>query len=95
MPLFTALLAVVFSANASEPGVVTIAVGFLGVARSVGGEGIRRQRWALLVLLAAVSGSIYFSFQKPYLEKYGSVTFTAYAVWAGALLACAFFPTQC
>src|SRR5215211_2241881 len=37
-------------------------------------------------LLAAISGSIYFAFQKPYVEKYGSLTFTAYAIWAGTLL---------
>jgi drug/metabolite transporter (DMT)-like permease len=47
---------------------------------------------ALLVLLAAISGSVYFSFQKPYLEKYGSIAFTAYAVWAGAVLLIPFFP---
>jgi hypothetical protein len=46
----------------------------------------------LLILLAAISGSVYFSFQKPYLEKYGSIAFTAYAVWAGAILLVPFLP---
>ena len=57
-----------------------------------GEEGFGINAGALLVLLAAISGSIYFSFQKPYLAKYGSVAFTAYAVWAGAVLLVPFFP---
>ncbi len=56
-------------------------------------EGFGVDAGALLVLLAAVSASVYFSFQKPYLEKYGSVAFTAYAVWAGAVLLVPFLPT--
>ncbi len=36
-----------------------------------GEEGFGVDAGALLVLLAAVSASVYFSFQKPYLEKYG------------------------
>ena len=60
---------------------------------TVGGEeGFGVNAGALLVLLAAVSGSIYFSFQKAYLEKYGSIAFTAYTVWAGAALLTPFFP---
>ena len=59
---------------------------------TLGGEEGFGVNAALLVLLAAISGSVYFSFQKPYLEKYGSVAFTAYAVWAGAALLMPFFP---
>ena len=95
IPLFTALLAVGFLGESlGARGWSGIAVGFLGVATiTVGGEaGFGVNAGALLVLLAAVSGSIYFSFQKPYLEKYGSVAFTAYAVWAGAALLTPFFP---
>jgi drug/metabolite transporter (DMT)-like permease len=44
------------------------------------------------VLLAAVSASVYFAFQKPYLEKYGALPFTAYAIWAGAFLLLPFLP---
>src|SRR5699024_4873857 len=40
---------------------------------------------ALWVLLAALSTSLYFVMQKPYLKKYGSFEFTAYAVWGGTL----------
>jgi drug/metabolite transporter (DMT)-like permease len=55
-----------------------------------GGFGINAG--ALLVLLAAVSASVYFAFQKPYLEKYGALPFTAYAIWAGAFLLLLFVP---
>ena len=95
IPLFTALLAVGFlGERLGARGWSGIAIGFFGVAMiTIGGEeGFGVSAGALLVLLAAVSGSIYFTFQKPYLEKYGSVAFTAYAVWAGAVLLAPFFP---
>jgi drug/metabolite transporter (DMT)-like permease len=95
IPLFTALLAVSFlDEHLGARGWSGVAVGFFGVAMiTVGGEeGFGINAGALLVLLAAFSGSIYFAFQKPYLEKYGSVAFTAYAVWAGAALLTPFFP---
>jgi drug/metabolite transporter (DMT)-like permease len=95
IPLFTALLAVGFlGEHLGARGWSGIAIGFFGVAMiTVGGEqGFGVNAGTLLVLLAAVSGSIYFSFQKPYLEKYGSVAFTAYAVWAGTVLLVPFFP---
>jgi hypothetical protein len=47
-------------------------------------EGFGVNAGALFLLLAAVSASIYFTFQKPYLEKHGSLLFTAYVIWAGA-----------
>src|SRR5215213_10117437 len=94
IPIFTAVLAAAFLRERLDAlGWSGIAVGFLGVALiSVGeGGGFGVNAGALLVLLAAVSASVYFAFQKPYLQKYGSVAFTAYAVWAGALLL-PFFP---
>jgi drug/metabolite transporter (DMT)-like permease len=45
-----------------------------------------------LILLAALSSSIYFVIQKPYLQKYGALAFTTYAVWAGTLLSLVFLP---
>src|SRR5215213_1118173 len=95
IPIFTAVLAAAFLRERLDAlGWLGIAVGFLGVALiSVGeGGGFGVNAGALLVLLAAVSASVYFAFQKPYLQKYGSLAFTAYAVWAGALLLLPFFP---
>ena len=95
IPIFTALMAAAFLRERLDAlGWSGIAVGFLGVALiSVGeGGGFGVNAGALLVLLAAVSASVYFAFQKPYLQKYGSLAFTAYAVWAGALMLLPFFP---
>src|SRR5215216_1338024 len=89
IPIFTALLAAAFLGERLDGrGWAGIVVGFVGVALITLGEGggFGVDAGALYVLLAAISGSIYFDFQKPYVEKYGSLTFTAYAIWAGTLL---------
>ena len=95
IPIFTALLAAAFLGERLDAlGWSGIAVGFSGVALITVGEGggFGIDVGALSVLLAALSASVYFAFQKPYLEKYGSFTFTAYAIWAGALLLLPFLP---
>src|SRR5215212_8503467 len=71
-----------------------MAVSFCGAALiSAGeGEGFGLAPQALLILLGALSSSIYFVIQKPYLRKYGALAFTTYAVWAGALLSLVFLP---
>jgi drug/metabolite transporter (DMT)-like permease len=95
IPLFTALLAVAFlGERLGGGGWSGIAVGFFGVAMITLGEGggFGINAGALYVIVAAISGSVYFAFQKPYLEKYGASPFTTYAIWAGALLLLPFFP---
>jgi len=94
-PLFTALLAVLFLGERLRVlGWVGMAVSFFGAilisAGEGGGFGLAPQ--AFLILLAALSSSIYFVIQKPYLQKYGALAFTTYAVWAGALLSLVFLP---
>jgi len=94
-PLFTALLAVTFLGERLRVlGWVGMAVSFFGaVLISAGeGEGFGLAPQALLILLAALSSSIYFVIQKPYLQKYGALAFTTYAVWAGTLLSLVFLP---
>jgi len=94
-PLFTALLAVLFLGERLRLlGWVGMAVSFCGAALiSAGeGEGFGLAPQALLILLGALSSSIYFVFQKPYLQKYGALEFTTYAVWAGTLLTLVFLP---
>jgi drug/metabolite transporter (DMT)-like permease len=95
IPIFTGLLAVAFLGERLDAlGWAGIAVGFSGIAMITVGEGggFGVNLGALLVLLAALSASVYFAFQKPYLEKYGSLPFTAYAIWAGAILLLPFLP---
>jgi len=95
IPIFTALLAAAFLGERLDGrGWAGIVVGFLGVALITFGEGggFGVDAGALYVLLAAISGSVYFAFQKPYVEKYGSLTFTAYAIWAGTILLLPFLP---
>jgi drug/metabolite transporter (DMT)-like permease len=95
IPIFTALLAVAFLGERLDAlGWSGIAVGFSGMALITVADGGRVgiNAGALLVLLAAVSASVYFAFQKPYLGKYGALPFTAYAIWAGALLLLPFLP---
>jgi drug/metabolite transporter (DMT)-like permease len=94
-PLFTALLAVLFLGERLRLlGWVGMAVSFCGAALiSAGeGEGFGLAPQAFLILLGALSSSIYFVFQKPYLQKYGALAFTTYAVWAGTLLTLVFLP---
>jgi drug/metabolite transporter (DMT)-like permease len=95
IPIFTALLAAAFLGERLDArGWAGIAVGFCGVALITVGEGggFGINAGVLLVLLAALSASVYFAFQKPYLEKYGALPFTAYAIWAGAFLLLPFLP---
>lgn len=106
-PVFTALIARVFAGErVGGIGWVGVVVGFAGAALvSFGGEdpvtgaagdaagaifGV--SLGALVILLAAFSESSYFVFQKPYLERYGSVRFTAYAIWAGTLFMLPLWP---
>jgi drug/metabolite transporter (DMT)-like permease len=94
-PIFTALLAVTFLGERLRViGWVGMAVSFCGAALiSLGeGEGFSFDPRAPLILLAAFSTSVYFVLQKPYLERYGALAFTTYAVWAGTLPTLVFVP---
>jgi drug/metabolite transporter (DMT)-like permease len=94
-PVFTALLAVAFLGERLRAlGWFGMGVSFLGSAMiSLGeGEGLSLDARAALILLAALSTSIYFVLQKPYLEKYGALAFTTYAIWAGTLLTLVYLP---
>ncbi|CAN5662524.1 DMT family transporter [soil metagenome] len=94
-PIFTALLATAFLGERLRViGWVGMAVSFMGAALiALGeGEGLRFAPGAFIILIAAVSVSIYLVIQKPYLQKYGSLNFTAYAMWAGTLFTLVFLP---
>jgi drug/metabolite transporter (DMT)-like permease len=95
VPIFTALLATVFLGERLRVlGWVGMGASFVGAALiSLGeSEGLGLNPRAFVILVAALSSSIYFIFQKPYLEKYGALAFTTYAIWAGAILTIFFLP---
>ena len=46
----------------------------------------------VLILVASLSESLYFVFQKKFLNKYGALPFTAYTIWAATLLMLFFTP---
>ncbi|MBA2616690.1 MAG: DMT family transporter, partial [Rubrobacter sp.] len=88
VPVFTAVLAVAFlGEKLGLLGWIGTLVSFGGVALISAGEGgtLSIDPGAGPILLAAVSESLFFVFQKPYLAKYGSLRFTTYAIWAGTL----------
>ncbi len=94
-PIFTALLAMVFLGERLRViGWIGMFVSFVGAALiALGeGEGFRMAPGAFIILIAAVSVSVYLVIQKPYLRKYGSLNFTAYAIWAGTLFTLVFLP---
>ncbi|MFJ8090815.1 DMT family transporter [Lysinibacillus sp. NPDC095746] len=95
-PIITALLAVFFyREKLSLWGWVGSLVGFCGVAFiSIGGssESFTFNTGIVIVLIASLSESIYFVFQHRYLEKYGAIPFTMYAIWSGTIFMLLFSP---
>lgn len=94
-PIFTALLATAFLGERLRMiGWLGLLVSFVGAALiGLGeGEGFSVAPGAFIILIAAVSVSIYLVIQKPYLRKYGALNFTSYAIWAGTLFTLVFLP---
>lgn len=88
-PVVTALLAAVFLRERLGPWAWSgMGLSFAGAALisvDEGREGLALDPGAFLVLLSAVCVGVYFVSQKPYLDKYGALAFTTYAMWAGTL----------
>jgi len=55
-------------------------------------EGVSFDWGIIFLLVAAVSTTIYFVLQKPYLKKYSSLHLVTYVIWAGTLLLLIFAP---
>jgi len=94
-PVITALLAAGFLGEKIKSlGQFGMGLSFAGAALiSVDeGRGFSLDPGAFLILLSAVCVSVYFVFQKPYLEKYGALAFTTYTIWAGTLFALIYLP---
>ena len=95
VPVFTAILAVLFLGEKLRVwGWLSILVSFLGVSLIALGEreGVSFDWGIIFLLVAAVSTTIYFVLQKPYLKKYSSLHLVTYVIWAGTLLLLIFAP---
>lgn len=59
-------------------------VGIFFISFGAGG-GFELGIGVLFILIASLSESLYFVFQKNYLDKYGALPFTAYTIWAATI----------
>lgn len=95
-PVFTAIIAAFILKEKILPiGWVGLLIGFAGISLITFGAretSIEISKGALLVLLSAVSTSIFFVFQKPLFKKYSSIELTAYFTWAGTIPMLVFLP---
>ncbi|MFJ2678808.1 DMT family transporter [Pseudomonas sivasensis] len=71
-----------------------VLLGLLGVLVVIwGDQGLgETDPRGLLILLAAVSWSVYFALQKHYAHRYSPLTMACYMVWAGTLMLCVNLP---
>jgi len=66
-------------------------VGIFLISTESGG-GFELGMGVVFILIASLSESLYFVFQKKYLKKYGPLPFTAYTIWTAAFLMSFFAP---
>ena len=94
-PLFSTLLArYLFKDQVSVWRWGCVLLGFVGVVLVVSGDrGFgEMDAHALLILLAAMSWSIYFALQKHHARRYDGLSLVCYAVWSGTLLLLIYLP---
>lgn len=94
-PLFSTLLArCVFKDQVSAWRWGCVLLGFVGVVIVVSGDkGLGAiDAHALLILLAAVSWSVYFALQKHHARRYDGFSLACYAVWSGTLMLLIYLP---
>ena len=94
-PIFTAMLSsFVLRETITGWGWTGIAISFAGVALIALGEGgeFGLEPNALLILLSAVTTSLYFIVSKKPLRRYSALEFTTYAIWAGTIPMLVFAP---
>ncbi|WP_432217176.1 DMT family transporter [Pseudomonas kribbensis] len=94
-PLFSTLLArFLFKDRVSVWRWCCVLTGFVGVVIVVSGDrGLGSiDAHGLLILLAAVSWSVYFALQKHHARRYDGLTLVCYTVWSGTLLLLIYLP---
>jgi len=94
-PLFSVLIAfLVLKERVSVWRWVCVSLGLVGVGVVICGDrGIGEiDPRGVLILLAALSWSVYFALQKHYAYRYSPLTMACYMVWAGTLMLCVNLP---
>ena len=95
-PIFTSLISIVFlKERLSKTGWIGLLIGFIGILLITLGtseSSFNISGGALLILIAAISTSFFFVFQKPLLLRYRPVELTAYVTWSGTLPFLIFLP---
>lgn len=94
-PCFTTLLATTFlRERLNGRGWIGLVGSFAGVAliTSGGHQGLHFSPGALLILGAALTESIFFVVQKPYLGKYSGLELTTYTIWTATLFLLIYAP---
>lgn len=94
-PVFSTLIACVFlKESVSRWRWLWVGVGLLGaLVVIVADKGLGAfHPQGLLILLAALSWSIYFTLQKHYSTRYSPLTLVCYTIWAGTLQLCVYWP---
>ncbi|MDN6861496.1 MULTISPECIES: DMT family transporter [Pseudomonas] len=94
-PLFSVLIAFwVLKERVSVWRWVCVSLGLVGVGVVICGDrGIGEiDPRGVLILLAALSWSVYFALQKHYAHRYSPLTMACYMVWAGTLMLCVNLP---
>lgn len=94
-PLFSVLIAfLVLKERVSVWRWVCVSLGLVGVGVVICGDrGIGEiDPRGVLILLAALSWSVYFALQKHYAHRYSPLTIACYMVWAGTLMLCVNLP---
>jgi drug/metabolite transporter (DMT)-like permease len=86
VPVFSTLLAVIFlGERLTLLGWTGVVVSFLGVSliSLETGSGLKFERAALFIVLAAIGESLFFVLQKPLLYHYRELQLTTYTIWTG------------
>ncbi|MCE5001323.1 DMT family transporter [Staphylococcus pseudoxylosus] len=95
-PIFATLLATYFLREKfSKIAWLGSIIAFVGVAFISLGNDVTLHAMIvgiILVLVASIGESIYFTFQSSYLERYGFIPFTIYTIIAGTLFTVIFLP---
>ena len=94
-PLFSVLIAfLVLKERVSVWRCVCVSLGLVGVGVVICGDrGIGEiDPRGVLILLAALSWSVYFALQKHYAHRYSPLTMACYMVWTGTLMLCVNLP---